>query len=91
MKYKLDSAGGETKRREMFLKEQFEMEERTLNTLEYIDKRLKELQELIYGTGKEDDEFALINALGFSYDGDYIEAATEKQTLLKIRDMLKGN
>ena len=72
-------------------KELIVMDERVKKTLEYIDGRMKELDALIYGTDDNDEYDGLIKSPCFSYDSDYIEAATEEISLYKIREMLKGS
>lgn len=55
-------------------------------TLDYIDKRMAELNADLYGDDTEEgDERALYNCF---YNNETIEALTENRTLYKIRDML---
>lgn len=56
-------------------------------TLNYIDKRLAELNAELYGDGTEEgDAFALMNQL--VTDSYAVEALTEERTLSTIRGML---
>lgn len=65
------------------------MEERVKKTLEYIEKRLSELNNIIYGDGTEEGDFAaLINT---PYNPEFVDYESERKALSYIQNMLKGS